>query len=156
MKNKNKSSNINKNILKNTHFSVTLKKTKEKGGYMIRKIKEEDLTKVMTIWVKGNFKANSFIEKDYWLEIYNNMKDKFLNFFETYVYIEDNVLLGFISINNNEIKAIYVKENNRRNGIGTKLINYCKENLNESNELFAKVFEKNMNGIIFFSKLQFN
>ena len=122
---------------------------------MIRKIKNEDLTNVMTIWVKGNFKANSFIEKDYWLEIYNNMKDKFLNFFETYVYIEDNVLLGFISINNNEIKAIYVKENNRRNGIGTKLINYCKENLNESNELFAKVFEKNMNGIIFFSKLQF-
>ena len=122
---------------------------------MIRKIKKEDLTNVMTIWVKGNFKANSFIEKDYWLEIYNNMKDKFLNFFETYVYIEDNVLLGFISINNNEIKAIYVKENNRRNGIGRKLINYCKENLDESNELFAKVFEKNMNGIIFFSKLQF-
>ena len=45
---------------------------------MIRKIKEEDLTNVMTIWVKGNFKANGFIEKDYWLEIYNQTKLDFL------------------------------------------------------------------------------
>ena len=38
---------------------------------MIRKIKEEDLTKVMSLWIKGNFQGNYFIEKDYWLEIYN-------------------------------------------------------------------------------------
>ena len=45
---------------------------------MIKKIKEEDLTNVMTLWVKGNFKANNFIDKDYWLEIYNNTKENFL------------------------------------------------------------------------------
>ena len=155
MKNKNKSSNINKNILKNTHFSVTLRKTKEKGDYMIRKIKEEDLTKVMTIWVKGNFKANSFIEKDYWLEIYNQVKVDFLEKFKTYVYVENDEILGFISIDENEIKAIFVKEENRGHEIGTKLLNYYRNNLEENAELFVKVFEKNMNGIIFFSNLQF-
>ena len=141
--------------MKNTHFSVTLKKTKEKGGYMIRKIKEEDLTKVMTIWVKGNFKANSFIEKDYWLEIYNQVKVDFLENFKTYVYVENDEVLGFISINENEIKAIFVKEENRGHEIGTKLLNYYRNNLEENAELFVKVFEKNMNGIIFFSNLQF-
>ena len=122
---------------------------------MIRKIKEEDLTNVMTIWVKGNFKANYFVEKDYWLEIYNQTKKDFLENFKTYVYIENDQILGFISIYDNEIKAIYVKEEKRRNGIGTKLINYYRGNISEDVEISAKVFEKNMNGIIFFSKLQF-
>lgn len=122
---------------------------------MIRKIKEEDLTNVMTIWVKGNFKANSFIEKDYWLEIYNQTKVDFLENFKTYVYAENDEILGFISIYDNEIKAIYVKEEYRGKGIGSKLINYCRDNLEKDVEIFVKVFEKNMNSIIFFSKRQF-
>ena len=122
---------------------------------MIRKIREEDLTNVMTLWVKGNFKANSFIEKDYWLEIYNQVKIDFLENFKTYVYVENEEILGFISIHNDEIKAICVKEENRKNGIGTKLLNYCRDNLKENEELYMKIFEKNMNGILFFSKLQF-
>ena len=132
-------------------------KQKKKGMKirMIRKIKEEDLTNIMTLWVKGNFKANSFIDKDYWLEIYNQTKVDFLNKFKTYVYVEKNEILGFISIYDNEIKAIFIKENYKRTGIGTKLINYCKENLNENEELTVKIFEKNMTAIVFFSKLKF-
>lgn len=122
---------------------------------MIRKIKEEDLTNVMTIWVKGNFKANSFIEKDYWLEIYNQTKIDFLENYKTYVYVENDEILGFISICDNEIKAIYVKEEKRGNGIGTKLLNHCRDNLEENTEMYVKIFEKNMNGILFFSKRQF-
>lgn len=122
---------------------------------MIRKIREEDLTNAMTLWVKGNFKANSFIEKDYWLEIYNQVKVDFLENFKTYIYVENEEILGFISIHDDEIKAICVKEENRRNGIGTKLVNYCRDNLEENEELYIKIFEKNMNGILFFSKLQF-
>lgn len=122
---------------------------------MIRKIKEEDLTKVMTIWVKGNFKANSFIDKDYWLEIYNDIKIDFLEKWKTYVYTENEEILGFISIDNNEIKAIFVKENYRGNEIGTKLVNYYRNNLKTGEEIFSKIFKKNMKGIIFFSNLQF-
>ena len=122
---------------------------------MIRKIREEDLTNVMTLWVKGNFKANSFIEKDYWLEIYNQVKADFFENFKSYIYVENEEILGFISIHDDEIKAICVKEENRRNGIGTKLVNYCRDNLEENEELYIKIFEKNMNGILFFSKLQF-
>lgn len=122
---------------------------------MIRKIKEEDLTNVMTIWVKGNFKANSFIEKDYWLEIYNQTKLDFLENYKTYVYVENDEILGFISICDNEIKAIYVKEEKRGSGIGTKLLNHCRDNLEENIEMYVKIFEKNMNGILFFSKRQF-
>ena len=48
---------------------------------MIRNLQQEDITKVMTIWTKGNFTAHDFIEKDYWLENFNKVKkvskDKF-------------------------------------------------------------------------------
>lgn len=121
---------------------------------MIKKIKEEDLTNVMTLWVKGNFKANNFIDKDYWLEIYNNTKENFLKDYKTFVYKENDEILGFISINNSEIKAINVRDDQQRRGIGTKLVNYCKENIYES-EIIIKIFEKNMNAIIFFSNLEF-
>ena len=121
---------------------------------MIKKIKEEDLTNVMILWVKGNFKANNFIDKDYWLEIYNNTKENFLKDYKTFVYKENDEILGFISIDDSEIKAINVKDNQQRRGIGTKLVNYCKENISES-EIVIKIFEKNMNAIIFFSNLEF-
>lgn len=121
---------------------------------MIKKIKEEDLTNVMTLWVKGNFKANNFIDKDYWLEIYNNTKENFLKDYKTFVYKENDEILGFISINDSEIKAINVRDDQQRRGIGTKLVNYCKENISES-EIIIKIFEKNMNAIIFFSNLEF-
>lgn len=121
---------------------------------MIKKIKEEDLTNVMTLWVTGNFKANNFIDKDYWLEIYNNTKENFLKDYKTFVYKENDEILGFISINDSEIKAINVKDDQQRRGIGTKLVNYCKENISES-EIVIKIFEKNMNAIIFFSNLEF-
>ena len=59
---------------------------------MIRKFKEEDTTKVMTIWTKGNFKAHDFIEKDYWLKNFNQVKNEYLSKSETYVYTEEELL----------------------------------------------------------------
>ena len=65
---------------------------------MIRKFKEEDTVKVMTLWTKGNFKAHPFIEKDYWLENFNKVKNEYLQNSETYVYTEDGEIKGFISL----------------------------------------------------------
>ena len=79
---------------------------------MIRKFREEDTTKVMTIWTKGNFEAHSFIDKDYWLLNYNKVKDEYLKKSETYVYETEGEIKGFISIFNNQyIGALFVKKN---------------------------------------------
>ena len=119
---------------------------------MIRKITNDDLTSVMAIWVKGNFKGNSFIEKDYWLEIYNETKEKFMDVYDTYVFVEENVIKGFVSIKDKKIKAIYVNPSFIRNGIGKKLINFCKD---KYDTLILEVYEKNINAILFFSNLGF-
>ncbi len=120
---------------------------------MIRKIKEEDITKVMTIWVKGNFKAHDFIEKDYWLEIYNDVKEKFLNDFDTYVYSDGDDIKGFVSVSKEKIiEAIFVKQDNIRQGIGRKLINHIK---NIYPTLTITEYEKNINVILFLTAMGF-
>lgn len=120
---------------------------------MIRKFKEEDTTAVMTIWTKGNFEAHSFIDKDYWLLNYNKVKDEYLKKSETYVYTEKNEIKGFISILNNEyIGALFVRKEYRKQGIGRKLINFVKD---KYDKLTLNVYEKNINAILFYTKLGF-
>ena len=55
---------------------------------MIRDLKPDDITKVMTIWTKGNFISHDFIEKDYWLENFNKVKNYYIPNSDTYVYTE--------------------------------------------------------------------
>ena len=115
---------------------------------MIRKFKEEDTVKVMTIWTKGNFKAHPFIEKDYWLENFNKVKEEYLYKSETYVYIENDEIKGFISILGDEyIGALFVRNDCQREGIGKRLLNYVKE---KNNKLTLNVYEKNVDATLFY------
>lgn len=120
---------------------------------MIRKFKESDTKKVMTIWTKGNFYAHDFIDKDYWLLNFNRVKDEYLMKSETYVYVENDEIKGFISLLNNEyIGALFVRLDSLRQGIGKKLINYCKE---KYDKLVLNVYEKNINATLFYVAMGF-
>lgn len=120
---------------------------------MIRKFKEEDTVKVMTIWTKGNFKAHDFIDKDYCLENFNRVKNEYLLKSETYVYVEDEEIKGFISVlDGNYIGAVFVRLDSLRQGIGRKLINFCKERYDN---LTLNVYEKNVGAILFYIDMGF-
>ncbi len=119
---------------------------------MIRKFKAEDETKILTMWVKANFRVNDFIERDFWIENFNEMKDKIINN-ETYIYEYDGEIQGFVNIINNcEITAIVTKEDSLKQGIGRKLINYCKE---KKENLNIKVYENNVAGVVFILRMEF-
>ena len=120
---------------------------------MIRKMKEEDTTKVMAIWTKGNFYAHPFIERDYWISNYNKVKEEYLKQAETYVYEENEEIKGFISIlNNTYIGALFVKKDFLRQGIGKRLLNYCKE---RKEKLTLQVYEKNVDATLFYLAMGF-
>lgn len=120
---------------------------------MIRKFKEEDTTRVMALWTKGNFEAHDFIDKDYWLLNYNEVKEKYLKNAETYVYVKDNEIIGFISLlNDGYIGALFVCRKFQRQGIGRTLINYCKD---RRDNLILKVYEKNVSATLFYVALGF-
>lgn len=120
---------------------------------MIRKMKEEDTAKVMTIWTKGNFYAHPFIERDYWISNYNKVKEEYLKQAETYVYEENEEIKGFISIlNNTYIGALFVTKDFLRQGIGKRLLNYCKE---RKEKLTLQVYEKNVDATLFYLAMGF-
>lgn len=120
---------------------------------MIRKFNVDDTVKVMTIWTKGNFKAHPFIEKDYWLENFNRVKEEYLYKSETYVYIENDEIKGFISLlNKSYIGALFVKNDYIRQGIGKKLLNFVKD---KYNSLTLNVYERNVDAILFYNAMGF-
>jgi len=71
--------------------------------------------------VDGGF----FINKEYWLDKYNEVKDVYIPMSKTFIYEESNDIKGFISIINNEfIGALFVDIDYQGSGIGKKLIDY--------------------------------
>ena len=94
-----------------------------------------------------------FIEKDYWLENFNKVKNEYLQNSETYVYTEDEEIKGFISLmENGYIGALFVKNDCLREGIGRRLLNYVKE---KYSYLSLNVYEKNIDATLFYVAMGF-
>ncbi len=66
---------------------------------------------------------------------------------ETYVAISNNDIVGFISLMDEYLGAIFIKTSTQRKGIGTLLIDYVKR---IHNSLQLKVYIKNENTIKFY------
>lgn len=75
---------------------------------MIRKFNKNDIDIVMQIWKNENIKAHNFIEEEYWQNNYEYVRNLLPNS-EIYVYTNQNIIEGFIGINNNYIEGIFVK-----------------------------------------------
>lgn len=116
---------------------------------MIKKFNINKLDAVMKIWLETNIDAHNFIEKEYWINNYEMVK-QILPTADIYTFEENNVIKGFIGvIEGNYIAGLFVKKEYQRQGIGQKLINYCKSKyLN----LKLDVFIKNKNAVNFYYK----
>lgn len=115
---------------------------------MIREFKIEDLERVMEIWLQSNIETHSFIDKKYWEDNYSMVKE-ILPSAEIYIYEENKNILGFIGIIGSYIAGIFVDKNFRSQGIGKKILDYCKS---LKRELSLSVYEKNIKAYSFYSR----
>jgi putative acetyltransferase len=120
---------------------------------MIKNFDLSKLDEVMNIWLETNMDAHNFIPKEYWIENYDLVK-KALPSADIYVFEENDVIKGFIGIiEGNYIGGLFVKKEYQREGIGHKLIEYCKSKyLN----LKLDVYKKNNSAVSFYYKHNFN
>lgn len=94
---------------------------------MIKQLEKFEIEEIMNVWLKTNISAHSFIQKQYWIKNYNIVKEEYIPASTTFVYKEDNIIKGFISIMDNSfIGALFVLENYQGQGIGKSLLNHCK------------------------------
>ena len=120
---------------------------------MIRKLDNKDVNRIMEIWLESTIKAHRFIEKEYWQSNYNTVKDVYIPIAETYVYEENDVIKGFISIIDKEfIGALFVDNDYQGLGVGSKLINFV---LNKYDTLSLAVYKENLKSVRFYKKMGF-
>ncbi|MBR2744074.1 MAG: GNAT family N-acetyltransferase [Clostridia bacterium] len=119
---------------------------------MLKKLRATDIDVIMNIWKKEFVSNNKKVESKVLTEKYTSIQDELSNpKNSTLLYTEDDVIEGFVSINeNNEIFLIYVEKKIRREGIGSKLLDACKKKysslsakFDKNNSMYRQFFTKN-------------
>lgn len=118
---------------------------------MIRKMKDNDISAILEIWLNENIRAHSFIDKSYWISNFEYVKNA-LPQTEVYVYEKSGDIVGFLGLNGNYIEGIFVDRAFQSEGIGSALIEYAKA---KHSVLTLNVYEKNKRALSFYIKQGF-
>lgn len=119
---------------------------------MIRKYSEIEIPVLMSIWEQASTLAHPFLDTGFAQKVKKAMTEMYLPDSETWVYVESNEIIGFISMIGNEIGGLFVNPAYHSKGIGTSLVNHMKQ---FHDELEVEVFEKNEIGKPFYQKYGF-
>ncbi len=121
---------------------------------MIRRLKENDLSAIMQIWLNTNISSHNFISKNYWLENYEMVK-AMLPQAEIYVHEDDNTkqINGFIGLSDNYMEGLFIKSDAQSQGFGKQLLEYVK---NIKTDMKLSVYQKNVRAIRFYKREGFS
>ncbi|MBY3788867.1 N-acetyltransferase [Photobacterium carnosum] len=94
---------------------------------MLRKYKENDIESVLEVWLNASIKAHNFVAAEFWTSQVDNMRNIYIPASKTYVYEIEFKVVGFYSLYENSLAAIFVAPEYQGLGIGKKLIGHAKE-----------------------------
>ncbi len=114
---------------------------------------EVEVDTLVSLWFKASVKAHSFIPEDFWQSQMLAMKETYLPNSDTYIYEEDNHILGFISYHQGFIPALFVSPSAQSQGIGSKLLDFIKQ---QYDELQLAVYVQNHRAHRFYHAQGFN
>lgn len=89
---------------------------------MIRQYQGSDIEAVLDIWLRASIEAHDFVAASFWESQLDNMRNLYIPGSETWVHEEDGEVLGFYSLCDNHLAAIFVDPHAQRRGIGKQLI----------------------------------
>ncbi len=115
----------------------------------LRKCKANELDQLVELWYQVSLRAHDFIPAEYWYNAKKDMMEKYMPMAETYVLDEDDEIVGFVSMVDNYLAAIFISLEWQGKGCGKNLLNYIKE---IRDEISLKVFVKNKKACQFYLK----
>ncbi|UUC44343.1 N-acetyltransferase [Flavobacterium cerinum] len=119
---------------------------------MIRKLQPTEIDETVALWYAVSVKAHDFIAAEYWEANKAEMAQTYLPNSDTYVFIENNTVGGFVSMVDSFLAAIFVATNLQGKGIGKQLIDFVKQ---QYPSIQLKVYKKNGPSILFYQKQGF-
>lgn len=118
----------------------------------IRPLQEADLDTVVDLWLKSSIKAHSFIEASFWEGQVNAMREVYIPSADTWVADYEGMLVGFVSLNEEMLAALFVHPFFQGNGIGKQLLQFAME---QSDSLVLSVYKENKRAMDFYRKQGF-
>lgn len=119
---------------------------------MIRKYQPTDCEDVLRVWAQASALAHPFLSEEFLELERHNIPNVYLPNAETWVWVADGRVVGFISLLGNEVGAIFVEPAFHRSGIGRALMDRAQA---LRGELEVEVFQSNLLGRAFYAKLGF-
>ena len=93
---------------------------------MIREYQKGDVDAVIDIWLDASLRAHDFVEPAFWASQVESMRTSYLPAAENYVYELEEKVVGFYSLHDNNLAAIFVKPELQGQGIGKQLLSHAK------------------------------
>lgn len=118
----------------------------------IRNIEAKDVETVVELWYQTSIIAHDFIPESYWAKNKDAMASIYLPNSETYVATEDEKIVGFISMAENLLAAIFVDNKIQGKGTGKKLLNFIKK---RRIKIQLKAYKRNTKAIDFYTSQNF-
>ncbi|WP_018665418.1 N-acetyltransferase [Heyndrickxia acidiproducens] len=113
----------------------------------IRENRKSEIDTLVDIWYQSSLKAHDFIDKDYWKSQRGEMKEKYLPMSENYIISNKAEIVGFISMLDNYLAALFIDAKHQGEGYGKELLNYIKE---RREKIQLKVYKKNNKAVNFY------
>ncbi|MES3675513.1 N-acetyltransferase [Halomonas elongata] len=116
---------------------------------MIRTYREEDIDQVLDIWLSASIKAHGFVDPSFWESKVDEMRDRYIPASETFVYERNDRIVGFYSLFEDTLAAIFVDPDLQGQGIGAALLDDAK---GRREELRLTVYRENAPSVRFYEK----
>lgn len=108
---------------------------------MIRQYQAEDIEQVLAIWLKASIQALDFVAAEFWQSQVANMRDIYIPASKTYVFESEGEVIGFYSLHDALLAAIFVAPAHQGQGIGKQLMAHAKS---QCSELTLNVYKDNV------------
>jgi len=115
---------------------------------MIRKMADKEADAVVALWLKTSIHSHSFIDKSYWLDKQFDMKNVYIPNSETWIYDSHGEIVGFYSLVENQLAALFVLPDFHRQGIGSQLLHHAQK---QRKSLQLTVYAENESAYAFYS-----
>lgn len=120
----------------------------------IRAFEYSDMDAVLRIWLDASIRAHNFVPKEFWTSKLEDMREKYIPFAETEVFVDKGGdVRGFFCLSHDILAAIFVDPVFQGKGIGMQLMDKAKS---MRRKLILNVYKSNTASVRFYEKCGFN
>ncbi|MDE1549107.1 N-acetyltransferase [Jeotgalibaca caeni] len=118
----------------------------------IREAREEELDRLIEIWLDASRQSHSFIDSSYWEENVGVMRGLYLPLSQNTVIEDEGEIVGFLSMMGEELAALFIDPRYQQQGYGQQLLRFVQAH---QETIALSVYAKNKNALSFYQKHHF-